>query len=185
MMKVSPIDRYLGRNGSAAALVYVIVVVSLCVTSTVLMWETMQRYVASNAALETLARLQHRSRPSNLELTSEGWPTGSPFLDGTTVTLAAATLLQRVTTAITRAGGVVVSSEVEPHSQRPSDGYVKATATCEITHVAALQQLLHDLEAGMPFLFIEQLVVEVAPQSDKGERMRVRLAVSGLWPGAK
>ena len=48
-----------------------------------------------------------------------------------------------------------------------------------------LQQLLHDLEAGMPFLFIEQLAVEIAPQSDKGERMRVRLAVSGLWPGVK
>ena len=79
MMKVSPIDRYLGRNGSVAALVYVIVVVSLCVTSTVLMWETMQRYMASNAALETLSRLQHRSRPSNLELTTEGWPPDRRF----------------------------------------------------------------------------------------------------------
>jgi hypothetical protein len=37
----------------------------------------------------------------------------------------------------------------------------------------------------MPFLFIDQLVVEAAPSSDKGERMRVRLAVSGQWRGAK
>jgi general secretion pathway protein M len=184
MKNVSPIDP-LGRAGKLAALMYLGLIVALCLISTVLLWDTMQRYQASNAALETLARFQNLRRASNSGSNTEGWPAGSPFLEGTTVTLASAALLQRITTAITQAGGSVVSSEVEPQAQRPRDDYVKATATYEVTQVAALQQLLHDLEAGMPFLFIDQLVVEAAPSSDKGERMRVRLAVSGQWRGAK
>jgi general secretion pathway protein M len=184
MMNVSPIDP-LGRAGKLATLIYLALIVALCLTSTLLLWDTMQRYQASNAALETLARFQNLRRASNSGSNTEGWPAGSPFLEGTTVTLASAALLQRITTAITQAGGSVVSSEVEPQAQRPRDDYVKATATCEVTQVAALQQLLHDLEAGMPFLFVDQLVVEAAPSSDKGERMRVRLAVSGQWRGAK
>jgi general secretion pathway protein M len=50
-----------------------------------------------------------------------------------------------------------------------------------------VQPLLYDLEAGMPFLFIDQLVVQ-APQAGTGEegsRMRVLLAVSGQWQGAQ
>src|SRR5262245_8451473 len=184
MTNVSSIDP-LGRAGKLATCIYLMVVALLCLTSAVLLWDTMQRYQASNAALETLARFKNLGRPSNLETNTEGWPAGSPFLEGTTVTLASAALLERITTAITQAGGSVGSSETEPQAQRPKDDYVKATATCEITQVGALQQLLHDLEAGMPFLFVDQLVVEAAPPSDKGERMRVRLAVSGLWRGAK
>lgn len=183
MTNVSPNDPP-GRAAKLAACIYLTVIVLLCLTSAVLLWDTVQRYQVSNTALETLARFKNL-RPSNLASNTENWPPGSPFLEGTTVTLASAALLQRVTTAIAQAGGNVISSEVEPQAQRPKDDYVKATATCEVTQVAALQQLLHDLEAGMPFLFIDQLVVEAAPSSDKGERMRVRLAVSGLWRSAK
>ena len=184
MTNVSPIDP-LGRAGKLATLIYLAVIVVLCLASAVLLWDTMQKYRASNAALETLARFQNLRGRSNLQSNTEGWPAGSPFLEGASVTLASASLLQRITSAITQAGGSVVSSEVEPQAQRPKDDYVKATATCEVTQVAALQQLLHDLEAGMPFLFVDQLVVEAAPSSDKGERMRVRLAVSAQWRGAK
>jgi general secretion pathway protein M len=50
-----------------------------------------------------------------------------------------------------------------------------------------LQKLLYDLEAGMPFLFIDQLVVQ-GPQASTiggGARMRILIAVSGQWKGAK
>ena len=56
-----------------------------------------------------------------------------------------------------------------------------------------LQQLLYDLEAGMPFLFVEQLVAQ-APQGvaggggvtgTEGGRLRVLLGVSGQWQEAK
>jgi general secretion pathway protein M len=53
----------------------------------------------------------------------------------------------------------------------------------------ALQKVLYDLEAGMPFLFVDQLDVQV-PQatatSDSGTgRIRVVLGVTGQWQGTK
>jgi general secretion pathway protein M len=177
-------SRFPARRDGLAALVYAVLFVTLCVASIGLLWDTIGRYSAVEGARDTLARLQKHG-PSNLEPSSEGWPTGSPFLEGATVTLASAALLQRITNAITRAGGTVVSSEVEPQQLRPKNDYVKATAICEVTQASILQQLLYDLEAGMPFLFVDQLVVEAASQSDQANRLRVRVTVSGLWPGTK
>jgi general secretion pathway protein M len=57
-------------------------------------------------------------------------------------------------------------------------------ASCEIDQ-PELQKLLYDLEAGMPFLFIDQLVVQTALTGSGGGRLRILLAVSGQWPGAK
>jgi len=59
-------------------------------------------------------------------------------------------------------------------------------ASCEIDQ-SELQKLLYDLEAGMPFLFIDQTL---DPASAYLARLRRReiallLAVSGQWPGAK
>jgi len=98
------------------------------------------------------------------------------------VTVASAALLERLTSAVVRAGGDVVSFEVEPQSAQSKDGYVKVTATCELDG-PQLQQLLFDIEAGMPFLFVDQLLAQApVPANDRG-RLRLVLAVSGLWPG--
>jgi general secretion pathway protein M len=57
-------------------------------------------------------------------------------------------------------------------------------ASCEIDQ-PALQPLIYDLEAGMPFLFIDQLAVQ-APAISSGEgKLRILLAVSGQWQGIK
>ena len=53
----------------------------------------------------------------------------------------------------------------------------------------ALQRLLYDLEVGMPFLFVDQLDVQV-PQTTTGNesgtgKIRVVLGVSGRWQGNK
>ena len=61
-------------------------------------------------------------------------------------------------------------------------------ASCELEQ-PAVQQLLYDIEAGMPFLFIDQLVVQ-APEGGTGAeagggKMRVLLGVSGQWQGGK
>ena len=47
---------------------------------------------------------------------------------------------------------------------------VSVLASCELEH-AALQRLLYDLEAGMPFLFIEQFVAQ-SPQTASRSRRR-------------
>ena len=48
-----------------------------------------------------------------------------------------------------------------------------------------LQPLLYDLEAGMPFLFVDQLVVQAPDSSSESQKLRILLAVSGQWLGSK
>lgn len=113
---------------------------------------------------------------------------GTPFLEGPTVTVAGAALLQRVGDAVGKVGGTVQSSQVDVLGTQAKDGFVGLTVSCEMEQ-PALQKLLYDLEAGMPFLFVDQLDVQV-PQltaaSDGGTgRIRVVLGVSGRWQGAK
>ena len=64
------------------------------------------------------------------------------------------------------------------------DGYLKVVTSFELQN-EALQRVLHDLESGMPFLFVEQLVVQTSATPSANGRLRVRLAVSGLWPGGR
>jgi general secretion pathway protein M len=111
---------------------------------------------------------------------------GSPFLEGQTVTLAEAALQQRVVSAVTAAGGNVLSSQIEPGGSDTKKDFLTLTASCEIDQ-QALQPLLYDLEAGMPFLYIDQLVLQ-APQAvsgSEGGRLRLLISVSGRWQGTK
>jgi general secretion pathway protein M len=111
-------------------------------------------------------------------------PAGSPFLGGETITVAGAALLQRVAGAITRVGGSVQSSQVDLQGPKSKDGFITLLISCEMGQ-ANLQKLLYDLEAGMPFLFIDQLVVQ-GPQESAvagNARMRILVAVSGQWKG--
>lgn len=113
---------------------------------------------------------------------------GTPFLEGPTVTVAGANLLQRVATAVSDAGGQVQSSQVDVSGAQSKDGFVGLVVSCELEQ-PALQKLLYDLEAGMPFLFVDQLDVQV-PQTtalnDAGSgRVRVILGVSGQWQARK
>ncbi|MBB4392740.1 type II secretion system protein GspM [Bradyrhizobium sp. ERR14] len=113
---------------------------------------------------------------------------GTPFLEGPTVTVAGANLLQRVAAAVGNVGGQVQSSQVDVSGAQAKDGFVGLVVSCELEQ-PALQRLLYDLEAGMPFLFVDQLDVQV-PQttalSDAGTgRVRVILGVSGQWQAGK
>jgi general secretion pathway protein M len=113
-------------------------------------------------------------------------PAGSPFLEGATVTVAGAALLQRVTAAVTKLGGNVLSSQVDLQGTQSKAGFLTIIASCDIDQ-PGLQQLLYDVEAGMPFLFVDQLVVQ-APASFAAlgdGKLRILLAVSGQWRGAK
>lgn len=113
---------------------------------------------------------------------------GTPFLEGPTVTVAGANLLQRVAAAVANVGGSVQSSQVDVSGAQVKDGFVGLVVSCELDQ-PALQKLLYDLEAGMPFLYVDQLDVQV-PQttalSESGTgRVRVILGVSGQWQAGK
>jgi general secretion pathway protein M len=68
------------------------------------------------------------------------------------------------------------------------DGFVGLVVSCELEQ-HALQKVLYDLEAGMPFLFIDQLDVQVPQATTLNEastgRVRVILGVSGQWQAGK
>ena len=139
--------------------------------------------VASSAAM--LEQLEGRraaasgGRPADVLM-----PSGSAFLEGATVTIAGASLLQRVAGAVTKLGGNVLSSQLDLQGTQSKAGFVSMVASCEIDQ-PALQPLIYDLEAGMPFLFIDQLAVQ-APTTSSGEgKLRILLAVSGQWQGVK
>ena len=139
--------------------------------------------VASSAAM--LEQLEGRkaaapgARPADA-----GIPSGSAFLEGATVTVAGAALLQRVAGAVTKLGGNVLSSQLDVQGTQSKAGFVSMVASCELDQ-PSLQPLIYDLEAGMPFLFIDQLTVQ-APATSSGEgKLRILLAVSGQWQGAK
>ena len=111
-----------------------------------------------------------------------GTPSGSPFLEGATVTVAGAALLQRVAAAVTKAGGNVLSSQLDVQGPNAKAGFVSMVANCELEQ-AAMQSMLYDLEAGMPFLFVDQLDIQVPTAGES--KLRFLLGVSGQWQGTR
>jgi general secretion pathway protein M len=181
-----PIDRHLARYPGVAVLAYGVVVAVFLLVAWSALADVYDRYVAFAAATDLLDQIEGRKPgPGGADARGGSTPTGSPFLEGPTVTVAGAALQQRVTGAVTKVGGNVLSLQVDLQGTQAKQGYVSLIASCEVDQ-PALQQLLYDLEAGMPFLFVDQLVVQ-SPQASAGEeggRMRVLLAVSGQWQGA-
>jgi general secretion pathway protein M len=179
---------------SLAALGYVAAVLVLLVLAYTAVAGIFEQRASVAASADLLAQLEGRraavSKPG--EVPPSAIPTGSPFLEGQTLTVAGAALLQRVADAVTKVGGSVLSSQVDVQGVQAKDGYVSVLASCEVEQ-AAMQRLLYDLEAGMPYLFIEQFVAQ-APQASQAApavqaqgsgRMRVLLAVAGRWEGGK
>ena len=83
-------------------------------------------------------------------------------------------------------GGNVLSTQLDVQGTPARSGLLSMIASCEIEQ-SQLQKLVYDLEAGMPFLFVDQLEIQT-PLSDSGSengKLRVLLAVSGQWRGAK
>jgi len=187
-MSSPSLDRYLTKKPAVATAVYALVIAALLFTAWASIADIFARRQAVAASEDLLAQLEgRRAAPFGGPGAPAGpVPTGSPFLEGQTVTVAGAALLQRVAEAVTRVGGNVLSSQVELQGTQSKNGFVSLIASCEVEQ-AALQRLLYDLESGMPFLFIEQLVAQ-APQAAAASdttRMRVVLSVAGQWRDAK
>ena len=175
------------RFPRAAAATYVVLVLSLSTGTWSAIADLRNRYADVTAARDVLDQLEGRKPlPRGISNAAGVMPTGSPLLEGPTVTVAGASLLQRVAAAVTKVGGNILSSQVELQSAHAKTGFIGVIASCEVDQ-PSLQKLLYDLEAGMPFLFVDQLVVQapVASSTSQEGRMRILLAVSGQWQGAK
>ena len=179
MTSTHPIVSYLVRyrNVSAASYLAFLLVASLIVIFSVM--SVSDSYRTRSAAAAMLAQLEQGASLRSATMGSSA-PAGSPFLEGQTTTLAAAALVQQVTQAIGHSKGNIISSEVEPAGETADR--VKIIVTCDIEE-RALSQLLYEIEAGVPYLFIDRVVAQ-APTT-AGGRLHVVLGISGLWSGKK
>jgi general secretion pathway protein M len=166
-----------------AAIGYGALIVALLYLTGATIADLLERRATLTASAQMLEQLQGRRAPASNHA-GDGPPTGSALLEGSTLSVAGAALLQRIAGAVSRVRGDILSSHVELQGTQFGPGYVGVTATCEIEQ-PALQQLLYDLEAGMPYLFVDQLVVQQAPiaAGPQPARMRVLLTVYGQWQG--
>jgi general secretion pathway protein M len=181
------LNRYLARYPYVAVAAYGVLVAAFLVTIWLALASVFEQRAVLADSLDILSRLEARQQSPNAANNPAGAvPAGSPFLGGETITVAGATLLQRVASAITQYGGSVQSSQVDLAGPQSKDGFVTLIISCEMDQ-PNLQKLLYDLEAGMPFLFIDQLVVQGPQESTMAgaARMRILIAVSGQWKGTK
>jgi general secretion pathway protein M len=181
------VNRTLARYPYAAVAVYgVLIVAFLMIIGTALASLNQERSALADSR-DILGKLESRRQHGDTANVPAGAaPLGSPFIGGDTITVAGAALLQRVAGAITRFGGSVQSSQVEVQGPQAKDGFITLVISGAIEQ-SNLQKLLYDLEAGMPFLFVDQLVVQ-GPRTSAvpgGAHMQILIAVSGQWKGAK
>jgi general secretion pathway protein M len=189
MFRTHAIQKLFTRAHALPLLGYAALVLGSAVIAWIALASLAGDYADYTAAADLLDRLEGR-KPSSGPSGLVSGPAGSPFLEGRTVTIAGAALQQRVVAAVRDAGGNVLSSQVDLQGSQAKQGYVSLSANCEVGQ-SALQQLLYDLESGMPYLFIDQLVVQM-PQSGGGTgietettRMRVQIDISGQWQVTK
>jgi general secretion pathway protein M len=187
MSSANAIARTLTRSPLIAVTLYVAVFGALLATAAFALSDIAVHRDRLSQTTDLLDQLRGRKPRDDAAALAAGHP-GTPFLEGPTVTVAGATLLQRVASAVASVGGTIQSSQVDVLGTQARDGLVGLVVSCEMEQ-PALQKLLYDLEAGMPFLFVDQLDVQVpqttAANENGGGRIRVVLGVSGQWQGGK
>jgi general secretion pathway protein M len=181
----STITRFLGRSPLIAAVLYLAAIGLFLTAFSMAMLDINDQVRTAQQTSEVLQQL--RSRAGRTVPVQANATESNPFLEGTTLTVASAALLQRVNGAITAVGGSVQSSQVDI-TTGGKDGIVGLLISFELEQ-PALQKLLFDLETGSPMLFIDQIDIQ-SPQStpvsdDRANQLRVSLNASGRWRGPK
>jgi general secretion pathway protein M len=180
------ITRTLTRSPLIAVVLYLAVIGGLIATAGLAVANILDHQRALAQTSDLLDQLQGRRAGGAGASPLAAEHPGTPFLEGPTVTVAGATLLQRVAAAIGNVGGTIQSSQVDISGTQAKDGFVGLLVSCEMEQ-PALQKLLYDLEVGMPFLFVDQLDVQVPQTTAANEtavgKIRVVLGVSGQWQG--
>jgi general secretion pathway protein M len=179
-----------GRRQVASVAVYVAVVLGLTAGAAWLVAGLFAQADEVADAQDRLARLDGREPPGrSATVAGAAAPVGSPFLEGRTVTVSGAALQQRIGSAVSRAGGALLSSQIDLDGPQSKEGFVELAADVQIEQ-PALQALLYDIEAGMPYLTIDRLAILAPPQAggdseSREAKLRVSLSVSGQWGGAR
>jgi len=182
------VARWLSGSRLIAVTLYLAVTCGLLLTAGLSIADVMAHRQALAQTSDLLDQLRGRKGAAKNAAAMSAEHPGTPFLEGPTVTVAGANLLQRVATAVGNVGGSVQSSQVDVTGAQTKDGFVGLVVSCELEQ-PALQKVLYDIEAGMPFLFVDQLDVQVPQTTALSEagtgRVKVILGVSGQWQAGK
>ncbi len=165
-----------------AALAYLAVVGGLLSATGWIGSSIVDDYFSLTALRERLVELEARKDRTRIVRPDQDVEFGSPFIRGATITQAGADLQSRIGRAVNRAGGSLLSSQVELDGQASRAGAISLNADVEIAQ-RALQGFLYDIEAGKPYLFIDNFSAQSSQaigESD-GSRLHVSLGVSGQW----
>ncbi|WP_445221029.1 type II secretion system protein GspM [Bradyrhizobium sp. Pa8] len=185
MISMQKFEGYFTRFPVAAVAAYVALVVLFAFTTVQTVIEILGSRDAAASAAEILQTLEaRRATPPPAVRADISVPTGSAFLEGQTASVASAVLLQRVLAATKRVNGNTLSSQVDVQGPLAKSGFVSATFNIELAS-ASLQPLLYDLEAGMPFLFVDGLVVQTGSGSADNSKLRLVLGISAQRQNAK
>lgn len=135
---------------------------------------------------ERIASLRASLEQQAADLARGGGPANS-YLDGETDALAAAALQRRITTLFASAGGGIRSVQVLP--TREEAGLRRVTIRLQFTStIEPLVRVLHELEAGRPVLFIDNLDIQsrlpvgAAEGDDPEPTLAVSLDLYGFLP---
>src|SRR5262245_12073727 len=113
MTTIDLIKHHLTRSPLIAVTIYSALMTALAVAIWGAIADVLEHRSAVAAAQDALERIEQRKPGSINTSDSSGIvPPGSAFLEGPTVTVAGAALLQRVAAAVTKVGGTILSSQV-------------------------------------------------------------------------
>jgi len=119
MNSAHAVTRTLTHSPLIAVVLYVAIACGLLATAAVAVSNIVDHQRALAQTSDLLDQLRGRSPRGRDALSRAAEPTGTPFLEGPTVTVAGATLLQRVASAVGNVGGTIQSSQVDVLGHRP------------------------------------------------------------------
>jgi general secretion pathway protein M len=133
---------------------------------------------------EVLSRLEVRAKARSDARAQPGSAPAAAFLDAPTQGLAVAALQAHLVQMADIHHAVLVSSGVEPARREDSSDSIRLQATLEMS-LRAMQGFLYQLESGTPYVFVEQLAVQLAGTASQraveDPLLRVTLGLRANW----
>jgi len=144
----------------------------------------------SNAARELadrqdlVSRLEARAKARSDARTRPGSAPAAAFLDAPTQGLAVAQLQAHLAQMADIHRSVLVSTGIEPAKRDDPPDSIRLQATLEMS-LQGLQAFIYQLESGTPYVFVEQLAVQLAGTASQrvveDPLLRVTLGLRANW----
>jgi general secretion pathway protein M len=138
-----------------------------------------------DARHELLSRLEVRAKArSDARARSGAAAPVAAFLDAPTQGLAVAQLQAHLVQVADIHHSVLISSGIEPAKREDSPDSIRLQATLEMS-LRALQAFLYQLESGTPYVFVEQITVQLAGAASQraveDPLLRVTFGLRAIW----